>query len=361
MKKLTVFLCVLLVFLSLLSPVGLAAGAKDERLKELDFELADAYLYCQRDGMPKYWLDFTRSYADNPVLHCSFRSEGPGFYESLFILDLSTAEVSRDAVTIHTVSDRRGFDCSGRFKRFVLRVSGNRLVMDVERDEKTLAGGAENNILTGSYSMEPVGVKTLYEYRLDDGMRKYWLEADKGKLTLHAMFRSGEPSFHEELFTVDPDTVKAEGAYTLVVGKLFNEKGFDVSGWFKSLKLTQVQGAINMVVERDEKTLAGGADDNILSGVYMLEPHSYLAPGHEGPYTVKELARWAQIHYFTEKGYFPPRADVEKNDDGSYSIHLYELVSTAGYIHTATSAWYTVDAFGVGVDDIYGNAIRLAG
>ena len=361
MKKLTVSLCVLLVFLTVLSPVGLAAGVKDKRLKELDIDLADAYLYCQRDGMPKYWLDFTNSYADDPVLHCYFRSEGVSFYESLFILDLSTAEIGRDAIEIHNVSDRRGFDCSRQFKRFSLRVSGNRLVMDVERDERTLAGGTENNLLTGCYSMEPVGVKTLYEYRQDDGMRKYWLEADKGAVTLHAMFRSGDPIFREEIFTVDADTAKAEGAYTLVVGKLFNEKGLDVSGRFKSLKLTQVQGAINMVVDRDEKTLAGGADDNILSGVYMLEPHSYLAPGHEGPYSVKELARWAQIHYFAEKGYFPPKADVEKNDDGSYSIHLYELVSTAGYTHTATSAWYTVDEYGVGVDDIYGNEIRLAG
>ena len=169
------------------------------------------------------------------------------------------------------------------------------------------------------------------------------------------------PEYHEEVFTVDPKTAKLDGDYTIRVGKLFNEKGLDVSGWFKSLTLTEVQGGVNMVVDRDERTLAGGPEDNILSGTYFFEPHSYLAPAHDGPFTPKELCRWAQIRYFAKTGFFPPEADFEKNDNGSYTIHLYEVVDTGGITHTATSAWYTVDEYGVGVDYIFGGEIRLAG
>ena len=33
--------------------------------------ISGAYVYYE-DGMPKYWLDFTGSVADNVVLHCFF-------------------------------------------------------------------------------------------------------------------------------------------------------------------------------------------------------------------------------------------------------------------------------------------------
>ena len=52
-------------------------------------ELANAYLYRQRDGMPKYWLDFTGVMAENLVLHCYFCSGEPTFYETCYILDLA--------------------------------------------------------------------------------------------------------------------------------------------------------------------------------------------------------------------------------------------------------------------------------
>ncbi len=324
-------------------------------------ELAHGYLYCLDNGMPKYWLDFTGSVADNLVLHCYFRGSDPTFYESFYILDLASADYDGDTLTIRKVCDSHGLDHSDWFKKLVIREDGDRLVMEVERNRKTLAGGSESMLMTGKYPMEPVGVNVRYEYRRDDGMLKYWLDLSRKEIELHAMFRSGDPEYHEEVFTVDPKTAKLDGEYTIRVGKLFNEKGLDVSKWFKSLTLTEVQGGINMVVDRDERTLAGGPEDNILSGTYFFEPHASLKPAHDGPYTPKELCRWAQIRYFSEKGFFPPEADFEKNDDGSYTIHLYEIVTSAGAAHTATSAWYTVDEYGVGVDDIFGGEIRLAG
>ena len=52
--------------------------------------------------------------------------------------------------------------------------------------------------------------------------------------------------------------------------------------------------------------------------------------------------------------------EITDNGDGTYTIHLYEIVGLGeGDSHTATSAWYTVDAFGIGTDDIFGDPIDL--
>ena len=93
--------------------------------------------------------------------------------------------------------------------------------------------------------------------------------------------------------------------------------------------------------------------------MYLFEPRTYLLPADNGPYTEKELGRWAQIYYFEHNGFFPPKADVERNADGSFTVHLYEVVKQDGVSHTATSAWYTVDAYGSGTDDITGRSVEL--
>ena len=68
----------------------------------------------------------------------------------------------------------------------------------------------------------------------------------------------------------------------------------------------------------------------------------------------------AQMYYYRHNNYYPPEADVEDNEDGSFSVHLYEIVNNGdGTYHTATSAWYTVDASGIGTDDIFGNHVDL--
>ena len=41
------------------------------------------------------------------------------------------------------------------------------------------------------------------------------------------------------------------------------------------------------------------------------------------------------------------------------AIHQYEMVDSDGFVHTATSAWYTVDARGMGTDDIFMEEIDL--
>ena len=321
--------------------------------------LADAYLYCQKDGMPKYWLDLTGAMADTLALHCYFRSGEPTFYEAVYFLDLDTADVKGSTITVHDVYDANGFDYSHWFKSLTIRLADDGAVMTVKRDESTLAGGPEDNILTGRYPMDPVGAGVVYEYYKDNGQLKYWLDGDGENLLLNAMFQSGDPEYYRQVFTLDTKTAERTGDYTVSIRKVLGPEGQDVSRWFKSLTLTQVQGAYLMQVDRDESTLAGGAEDNILSGVYLLEPRTYPLPAEEGPFTEEELARWAQIYYFTHNGFFPPEADVEQNADGSFTIHLYEIVKQDGTTHTATSAWYTVDAYGEGVEDITEQEIRL--
>ena len=58
LKKLTALLLAMLLIFSVMSGGALAAEEEEDTL-------ADAYLYCQEDGMPKYWLDFTGAMADD--------------------------------------------------------------------------------------------------------------------------------------------------------------------------------------------------------------------------------------------------------------------------------------------------------
>ena len=355
LKKLTALLLAMLLVFSVMSGGALAAEEEEEDT------LADAYLYCQEDGMPKYWLDFTGAMADDLVLHAYFRSSDPTFYESWFILDLDTADIYDDMIEIHNVYDEFGFDRSDWFESFTLLLVGDDIILDVERDESTLAGGTEDNILTGIYWMEPMAAGLVYEYYQEDGMRKYWLDLNSEDIILHAMFRSEGPDFYESYFTFAMDDAEWDGDYTVNINTVYDSMGLDISRWFKKLVLTEVQGAILMDVERDESTMAGGSEDNILTGVYMFEPRTYFLPLEEGPFTAEELGVLAQQYYFVVNGFFPPEADVEDNGDGTFTIHLYETVDLDGMTHTATSAWYTVDDMSFGTDDISGQSIYLAG
>ena len=328
-------------------------------LEDLE-KTADAFIYRQKNGMLKYWLDFTGKVADGVVLHCWFRSGEPTWYENVYILDLETADIGKRAIDIRRVFDMKGNDCSKQFSKLTLRLFDDHVSMVVKRDKKTLAGGEEDNILTGTYRMEPARTGITYEYFNSEGILKYRLEKDGAAMKLHAMFRSGDPEYYEKIFILDTETAEKDGEYTLLINKVLTDDGEDVSEWFRSFALTEVQGAVIMSVKRNEKTLAGGGDDNILTGAYMLEPRTYLLPESEGPYSEDELAEQAQLWYFVNTGFYPPETEAEKNSDGTVTIHLYEVVETDGIAdHTATSAWYTVDKYGEGVNDMTGETVSL--
>ena len=298
------------------------------------------YLYTLPNGMPKYFVDFSGEEADDVVLHCWFRSGDPTFYSSAFVLHLDAAQQTAP-------------DGALWFKELRLAFDGDELVMTVERDESTLAGGPEDNILTGAYRMEPVDVGVVYQYRQEKGALKYWLDLDGKDIALHALFVSGDPAPYEAVFTLERESAVQEEGGALRITRVLDVNGRDVSAWFKSLRLSAEEDGIVMEVERDESTLAGGAGDNILTGRYLFRPLS------DGPFTGEELARLAQIHYFITTGFYPPEADAEENPNGSFTIHLYENVKLDGGTHTATSAWYTVGANGVGVNLITGESVNL--
>ena len=114
------------------------------------------YLYTLPNGMPKYFVDFSGEEADDVVLHCWFRSGDPSFYSSAFVLHLDAAQqTAPDGALFPKITGAYDFDCSAWFKELRLAFDGDELVMTVERDESTLAGGAGDNILTGRYLFKP--------------------------------------------------------------------------------------------------------------------------------------------------------------------------------------------------------------
>lgn len=319
-----------------------------------------AYVYTQDDGMLKYWIDLTGTVSDDVVLHCWFRSGDLTWYEKLYILEPEMKDIGKSVIEVNRITDLDGKDLTKGFKTLKVRIYSDHVSLVVKRDKKTLAGGGDDNILTGTYVMEPAAVTTSYEFRNESGMLKYWLEPGDTAMELHAMFRSGDPEYYEQTFILDTENAVEDGEYSLLIDKVLTEDGQDVSDWFTALTLTEVQGAYILNVKRDEKTLAGGAEDNILTGTYMFEPKTYLGPEKEGPYSPEELTSWARIRYFTENAYFPLEAAAEENPDDTVTVQLYEYAEAGERpAHRAVYALYTLDAYGNGFDAVTGDSIAL--
>lgn len=191
-------------------------------------------------------------------------------------------------------------------------------------------------------------------YYNEDGQLKYRIEFGD-QFRLHCMFRSGEPEYHEEVYTLYPD-LDAPTAQQLSIRTVLDGSGDDISDRFESLVfLFSTEDTVLMQVKRDERTLAGGTDGSILTGEYLMKPRESSAK------TPEQLCVMAQEYYSRNFGFYPPEADCADNRDGTYTIHLYEIVSLGQTdTHTATSAWYTVDAFGVGTNDITGEPVDLS-
>lgn len=185
------------------------------------------------------------------------------------------------------------------------------------------------------------------------GQLKYWIEF-QDKFYLHCLFRSGEPEPYEEVYTLYPDW-EASPAQQLTIRTVEDANGNDITAWFESLDfLFSSEDIVVMQVKRNEQTLAGGADDNILTGEYILKPREAKTP--------EQLCAMAQEYYQRNYDFYPPEADFTDNGDGTYTIHLYEIMDLGeGVFHTATSAWYTVDAYGAGINEITGETVDLTG
>lgn len=321
MKKLLSLVLVLLLVLS----IGAPAMAETP--------IYSAYIYYDEFGMPKYWLDFTGSVADNLVLHCYFQTDS--WYESYYVLDFVSASQNshQGAYRIENIYDSRGGDVSNWFKTCSVQINDGSVSMYIERDPATLAGGPGSTILDGLYEMTPAEAGVVYEF-IEERELKSWLVLNTGNAELH--FPDGRIWYLE---------VEGGGDSFVNVTKITSYTGETVP--FRSLTLTYVQGS--MLLNADV--------DTDYHGVFLYNPRVFL---HRDECSAAELGRMAQMYYFRHHNFYPPEADVEKNADGTFSVHLYEIVNQGdGTYHTATSAWYTVNAGGIGADDIFGNPIDL--
>lgn len=71
------------------------------------------------------------------------------------------------------------------------------------------------------------------------------------------------------------------------------------------------------------------------------------------PYQISELIALSRCYYEQRNGYLPPEVEWQENEDGTFLIKLYENVKDdEDTWHTATSAIYTVDAYGKGKEEI---------
>ena len=207
------------------------------------------------------------------------------------------------------------------------------------------AGAVESDRLTGAY-----------EYYLEDGMLKYWIDLGGDDLTLHCFFRSGDPEYREEVYSLPLEKAKAFGD-TLFFEEVKNGHDIDIASQFALFAITFKNGKAFLTVVRDEKTLAGGPEGMLMTGCYEMSAKNGAQPGASLPLI---LCRMAQAYYERHKDYYPPVAEFTDNGDGTYTIHLFEIVDDGnGTTHTATSAWYTVDAGGIGKDDIMGDEVNL--
>ncbi len=291
--------------------------------------LYSAYISCDDDGLPEYWLDFTGTVADNLVLHCYSLSDS--WYETCYILDFNAAVANshQDTYRIENIYDAHGFDVSNRFKTVSLSINEGSVSLYIERNPEAPTGGPED----GLYEMMPATAGVVYESREGESL-KNWLVLNSGNAELY--FADGT------IWYLEPEG--GEGN-TVNVKRIVTRTGETVP--FRRFTISYVQGS--MLLDADA--------DTAFSGTFLFNPRVFLQRNDCGE---KELGRMAQMYYFRHNSFYPPEADVKANGDGTFSVHLYEIVNNGdGTYHTATSAWYTVNASGIGTDDIFGNPVNL--
>ena len=71
------------------------------------------------------------------------------------------------------------------------------------------------------------------------------------------------------------------------------------------------------------------------------------------PYQVSELIALSRWYNNQRNGYLPPEVEWQENENGTFMIKLYEFVEDdEDAWHSATSAIYTVDAYGKGKEEL---------
>ena len=220
-----------------------------------------------------------------------------------------------------------------------------------------------------------------YAYCQADGQVKYALDTTDG-LRLYCYFQSDSPEYEQVIY--DLTTAPGQEASVDVTG-IVQEPDIDLTDSFSKCHLAFYPDRVVLSVERKEAMLAGGEAENLMTGEYTLVPSDWKPQvpktgeqtgfGTEengdtpsetadfmAPYESRELVALARAFYLKENNFLAPEDTCTDNGDGTTTIQLYENVQTDEDMqHTATSAWYTVDAYGRGKDDVMETQITLPG
>ncbi len=218
-----------------------------------------------------------------------------------------------------------------------------------------------------------------YAYREENGQVKYALDTTDG-VRLYCYFQSGSPDVEEVIYDL---TLAGEGASTDVT-RIVQEQGADLTDSFSKCHLAFYPDRVVLSVERKESMLAGGESENLMTGEYTFVPSDWKpeqkmeeqtendsagsgdaqvqTADFMAPYENRELVALARAFYQKENHFLAPEGACTDNGDGTTTIQLYEKVQIdADTWHTATSAWYTVDACGRGRDDVMETEVTLPG
>lgn len=128
---------------------GCTKSKGKEEKEELHLETYDGYAYSSADTKTKYTLHTK----DGFTLHCSFFSGEEQIY-SLQVVNarfLSNNKSLDTNIKVMKVTDANGTEITDSFKKFTFTFQPEQVLMQVERDEDTLAGGVSNNLVSGEY------------------------------------------------------------------------------------------------------------------------------------------------------------------------------------------------------------------
>ena len=312
---------------------------------EMKSEDVRMYLYCDENGMPRYWLDMTGTIAEQPILHCYFRDGEETFHEAYYILNIDTADFEDNDTSIrfYDITDENGNDVSNMFRSLVLSEEDGHVLMYVRRDRSTLAGGVDSSIQSGEYELYPIGYYVLFRSFERNGDVDFWfsMTEDENNIILHKVTKSGE-----ELYKLVMGTSEWINDYMIAVREVQDITGKNIIDDIGDVTLANMGGEVDMTVRTIKKT----PGKFIQKGTYTFTPVISFTANSVGPYTESDLGTLAQWHYLKENGRFVAEVYVDNLSRGKYEIVLQD--------GRKELAVYTVDAYGIGTD-IDGNEVDL--
>lgn len=123
-----------------------AAGVAVDETASVDLASYDGYAYYENDHI-KYRLDT----ADGNLSLTMWAMSGePVYYERYFYADLSSADISGNTYTVYDWTCGDGVPTS--YIQSIRFTFNDTVTMEVQSDEMLMAGGAGDNILTGTYT-----------------------------------------------------------------------------------------------------------------------------------------------------------------------------------------------------------------